>query len=399
MNKKNARRTWSPAGLILSLAAAVALTGCGGDDAEEPAPPADTAAATATPTEQAVADTGPSDADLAISALVAIDMIDGAGFHDMAKELAEATEVNPRFAGKVANSNAVVQRTEWDDSLQALATALQDELTAFEAALRAGDLETSRTIAEAVHDAQHDLSVETYAYLAKARPVGADDGDASLVSLIAAIDVIDSGGFHDMAKTLAEATEVNPRFAGTTEKALTAAKLAGWGSDLRAEGERVTADLNALLVALKSEDVKASAEAAEAVHDSQHDASKATYAWLATNHPGMSHASDVLATACSFKAVDAVDSVGFHDMAKELAEATEINPRYAGKVANALAVVSFDAGSDAEGLNHMSEVMTELHEALVAGDLEAARQLAEEVHDAQHDFSNEMYGMMAKHGS
>jgi hypothetical protein len=326
-------------------------------------------------------------------------MIDGAAFHDMAKELAEATEINPRLAGKVANSAAVVKKTTWEVSLQALATGLADELSALEAALRAGDLETARTAAEAVHDAQHDLSVETYAWLATVKPVGAEERDAAVVSIIAAIDVIDSAGFHGMAKDLAEATEVNPRLAGTTEKALVAANLAGWGSDLRAEADRLKADLNALLVALKAGDLETARSAAEAIHDSQHDASKATYAWLATNHAGMAHTNEVLASACSLKAVDAVDSVGFHDMAKELAEATEINPRLAGSVANALAVVSFDGGPNADGLNHMSEAMTALHDALVAGDLESARELAEEVHDAQHDFSNEMYGMMAKHGS
>ncbi|GAB4325431.1 MAG: hypothetical protein Kow0010_07930 [Dehalococcoidia bacterium] len=398
---------------LLALLIAGVAAACGGgendpsDAASDPtqSQQAPTAAPTqppAQPTAQPTA-TSPAvsdDARIAVAALAAIDVVDSAGFHDMAKTLAEATEINPRLARTVANVRTVVEGTRWGSALESQAHELAEALAVLEAALTAEDLDGARAAAEAVHDAQHDLSADTYAWLASVGPVDPADRDAAIVSLIAAIDIIDSAGFHDMAKALAEADEINPRFAGTTAKAVTAARVAAWSPDLAAEGSKLTSDLEDLLAALESGDVAAAAAAAEAVHDSQHDASKATYAWLAEHHASMSHDDPTLAYACAVKVVDAIDGVGFHDMARELAEATEINPRYAGRVANALAVMHREAMEDAAAFDHLRETMQSLYDALVAGDLDAARELSETVHEAQHDFSGAMYGQMAAmHGS
>lgn len=389
------RNRWLSLGLGLAVFALAGIAGCGGDDGDSSGDKPD---ATSGPAD--TPDVAASEQEQAVAALAAIDVVDGAGFHDMAKTLAESEEINPRFAGTVENVLTVAEATEWPGALTVERDALVGSLETLLSALQNEDLQAARSASEAIHDTQHDMSKATYAWLKTVPSIDPADTDLAIVSVIAAVDVIDAAGFHDMSKDLAGATEINPRYAGTVERALTAARLAGWSGDVVGPANQMVADLETLLSALEAGDLPAAAAAAEAIHDSQHDASSAAYAWLAVNHPMMSHADPVLATACEIKAVDAVDSVGFHDMAKDLAEASEINPRYEGKIANALAVLAFDTDDAGAAMTHMSDQMTALHDALAAGDLETARELAEAVHDAQHDFSHEMYGqMVAMHGT
>lgn len=149
--------------------------------------------------------------------------------------------------------------------------------------------------------------------------------------------------------------------------------------------------------AFEADDLEAARAAAEAVHDSQHDLSEATYAWLGA-HPGMSHASEAVVAACSLKAQDIIDSAGFHDMAKELAEATEINPRYASKVGSVLAAVrvaAWDSGLRTDLATVVADLEA-LKAALDAADLEAARAAAEAIHDSQHDLSDATYAWLGE---
>lgn len=360
---------------------------CGSDEekAEDTPPPA-------APTEEAAAETVELEETIG-GVLTAIDLIDTAGFHDMAKELAEATELNPRYAGKVGNVLAGTKAAAWPAELEEPLGALVADIEALKAALDAEDLPGSAAAAEPLHDTQHDLSDATYEWLdAQAgKLVSVSDHGRMAVSM-AAIDIVDSSEFHDMAKELAEATEVNPRYAGKVGKALTAANVASWASDVNEPLDGMLADLETLKTALEAGDLEGSRTAAEAVHDSQHDFSQAVYAWLGTQQ-GMSYDAGAMVTVCNLKAQDMIDTAGFHDMAKDIGEATEINPRWASKVGNVLAVTNAADWSDQsqEAATKFIADLEALKTALDAGDLEGARTASEALHDSQHDLSHATY--------
>ena len=103
-------------------------------------------------------------ADLA-TVMSAVDLADSAGFHDMAEDLAEASEINPRYASRVGNVLAVLQVAAWPEGLASAAALLEEELGSLGSALEANDLVSAQAAAEEVHDAQHDLSVASYTWL------------------------------------------------------------------------------------------------------------------------------------------------------------------------------------------------------------------------------------------
>jgi hypothetical protein len=378
----------------MTFIAATALAGlvaCGGG--EDAAKPDDSAKDAPAKTRQAVA-------DQILSALVVIDAVDSAAFHDMAKALAEASEVNTRFATTTSNVIAAVKKGSLAPELQAVTAKLTADLTRLETALKAGDLAGARDASEAVHDSQHDFSKGVYTWLAARAGELGDDAEDIVLGSMAAIDLIDAAGFHDMAKAMAQATEVNARDATTVANVLAATRATTWPEALKAEQVKFVADAETLKRSIDGKDLAAARTAAEAIHDSQHDLSKGFYAWLG-KQPRLTHAAGVLhADLCALKVTDMVESAGFHDMAKTLAESEEINARFAGQVDNTLRtmmVMTWSAGDSAAAAK-LAETMQNLHQALAAGDLARARTYAEAVHDAQHDFSKGVYGRMMMMG-
>lgn len=383
------------------LAAALTLAlllgwACGGGDGEEaqdtPLPTQPREEATLEPTTAATALE-----DTVGSVLAAIDLIDTTGFHDMAKDLAEATELSPRYASQVGNVLAGTKAAAWPAELEEPLGAFVADVEALKAALDAEDLAAAATAAEPVHDTQHDLSEATYEWLdAQAGKLVSVSPHGMMAISMGAIDIVDSSGFHDMAKELAEATEINPRLAGKVGKALTVATVAAWAEDVHEPLDTLLADLETLKAALEAGDLDGARAAAEAVHDSQHDFSVAVYAWLGTQQ-GMAYDAGAMVTVCNLKAQDMIDSAGFHDLAKEMAEATEINPRWSSKVGSVITVTkAADWSDDVKGeVGAFVADLESLQTALDAGDLEGAAAAAEAVHDSQHDLSKATYSWVS----
>lgn len=193
--------------------------------------------------------------------IAAIDYIDSAGFHGMSEDLA-AGEINPRFLGTVEKVIAVTNATSWPHDLEGSVETFQADLQALADALANEDVEAAATAAADIHASQHDLSHDVFEALgnmtvAESTPAG----------LVAAIDYIDSSGFHGMSEDLA-AGEINPRFLGTVEKVIAVTKATAWPHDIEASVHTFIGDLQALADALANEDIAAATSAAEDIHAS-----------------------------------------------------------------------------------------------------------------------------------
>lgn len=359
----------------IALAVAVALLALvPGVRAMSPAP-----ASAATPNDQVV------------NVLVAIDIVDSAGFHGIATDLAEATEISSRLAGTMGKVLTIVSAESWPAAIDAEVGLFVADLTALKAALEADDLEQARSASEAVHHSQHDLSTAAYAWLTGR--TGGSNPNGTMPSTVAAIDMVDSAGFHGIANDLAEATEISSRLAGTMGKVLVAAEAAVWPAAVSTELDVFMADLAALKAALEADDLEQARTASQAIHGSQHDLSNAVYAWLGAE-PSGTHGSVDLDLACTIAALDIVDSAGFHGIATDLAEATEISSRLAGsmgKVLSAARAAAWPADVRVEASQFIAD-LTALKAALEADDLEQARTASEAIHGSQHDLSKATYG-------
>lgn len=389
----------------------------------EPAAPAPTAtpepvaqAEPARPAQPVEAE--PSAAFEALSAVVgvqsAIAYVDGASFHDMAEDLEAATEVNARYLSTTRNVLAVLGAAPWPDELDAERHELEETLQALEAALAANDVAKAGEAAAAVHEVQHDLSQGVFAWLAEQdgggwvdvfATAGSPDHLLGCFGVQSAAAYTDAGGFHDMAADLETATEVNPRYLGRVRNVLSVVSAVAWPADLEAEVEAFAADLEALEAALVANDVKASALAADAAHETQHDLSQAAFGWLGDQSHDFTAMGMMMGSMPMGRAVTTglqsaqayIDGAGFHDMAEDLESATEINPRYLGRVRNVMAVMRMvpwpeEVAAEQVGL---LTVLEELEAALVSNDVEAARTGAEAVHDTQHDLAQAVYAWLA----
>jgi hypothetical protein len=89
-------------------------------------------------------------------------------------------------------------------------------------------------------------------------------------------------GLHDMDESLAEGT-IESSFSGNTRTAIRLLALTEWSGDLDTDAETVEGHAVDLLRALADEDVDAAADAAAALHDSEHDFSNEVWAVLAAD--------------------------------------------------------------------------------------------------------------------
>jgi uncharacterized cupredoxin-like copper-binding protein len=222
-----------------------------------------------------------ADAAILVTGLAAVDIVDAAGFHGIAEDLAKATEVNTRLAGRVRNVQAAVEAAVWPADLQANVDAFVAALESLHEATETEDLDAARTAADEVHDVQHGFSGGWYDWLAANH--ASIDHSNPLVARAAGIKVInaiDGFGLHGIATELENATEVSPRLARNVENLIAVMNGDHFGPAADS-GEQLRADLQALQEALAAEDLGAAHEAADAAHEVQHDLSHDMYAWFA----------------------------------------------------------------------------------------------------------------------
>lgn len=399
--------------LSTALLAVILLVGCSdGDDAPSAGTATATAAggsggtATAPPTEASAGQDGageqPAAGDLATQVamvMAAVDAADSAGFHGIAEDLEAATEVNPRLAGQVANVLVVVRAPAWDESLEHGVGEFIAALETFHEALEEGDLEGARLGAGLVHEAQHHFGPEAYDWLA-AQQIGDHDDAAVLITGLAAVDIVDSVGFHLIAEDLADATEINSRLSGQVNKAHIAVQAAVWPEELQGAVEEFVGAVDELHAALEAGDLNGARAAADSVHEAQHDFSAGWYDWLALHHASIDHSESMVAQAAAITVIDVINSFGLHGIAGELETATETSPRLTRDVANLIAVMHGDHfGPNVELGEHLREQLQLLQQALEAGDFEAAYTAAVAAHELQHDLSNGMYSWLATSGT
>ncbi len=348
--------------------------------------PAPSAASPAAPPQVA-------DARRAVAVLSALSYIGGRDFHALAGEIAKASKVNPLWLSLARNTLTVVDGAPWPDKAaphaELLAGSLQDIVTALEA----DDLAGAASGAESAHDADHELGETTYEWLAEAATDATTDADTATASVLVSTGVIDLASFHDLAIEVEEATEPNPLWTRTATRSLTALNVTAWPTPVASQAETVGGALHAFLDAVSAGDLGAAAVAAAGLHDAEHALSDASYGWLTERHPGMAHDDGNLSFACLLRAVDAVERVDFHDLAKEIAEGSQIDPGVVAGLGELLAVLDFDAEDGVSGT--IRAPIADLRDALERGDRTSAVDAAEKAHDVTHDFMEAAFERMA----
>lgn len=117
---------------------------------------------------------GPDNGAL-ISAIVTLD---NAGFHGMDDSINKENQIPANARSVSLKMQAVTGLTEWPDDSKATADQLEDLLSQFAAELDKDnpDMATAGDLAKKVHDVQHDLSHDVWAYLQQQAGVSGGGG-------------------------------------------------------------------------------------------------------------------------------------------------------------------------------------------------------------------------------
>lgn len=101
----------------------------------------------------------------------------------------------------------------------------------------------------------------------------------AVIGVQSRIAYIDGAGFHAMENVF-KAGQIGNRDLSTVEKVLKVTSKIGWPDALAGKAATFRRDVQALEAALKANDAAKAYEAAKAVHESQHELSSGSYAWL-----------------------------------------------------------------------------------------------------------------------
>ena len=344
---------------------------------------------------QEMALSGLEEAATIVAVQSSIDMIDSAGFHDMATNIANE-EISSRYLGTVQNVLTTVDLVSWPNALLKEVATFRSPISDLVIALSENDVEGAKEASAEVHHTQHDLSHGVYDWLSAQEKAGwiykveKFGGALAIVRVQSAIDMINNVGFHGMATNIAN-EEISSRYLGQVQHTIYVVRSLPWPTELTEETKTFLTDLQGLEGALDTNDLDIAKETSEAVHGSQHDLSHEVFEWLAEQEGDSTLFTEgtvgsMITVVSVQSAVDFIGSIGTHGMATSIADG-EISSRYLGTVNNGIAVVASTAWPEelVSESNDLTEALISLAEALEVNDLEAATETSELAHETDHD--------------
>lgn len=128
-------------------------------DAQTPASMVKLTAAPMTPSQV-------TDAAAVAQVVAAAYVLDNSGFHDL-EEATAAGQMPAGSLGRVQRAHMITAATMWPQPLKETAARLTTELGTLSAAMQAGDVSAAAGPAHEVHEIEHDLSRDAYAWLGR----------------------------------------------------------------------------------------------------------------------------------------------------------------------------------------------------------------------------------------
>jgi hypothetical protein len=324
-------------------------------------------------------------------------LMDTAGFHGMDERLNDGGQIEAGDAGTVNRVGSVLAAIDWPDELKAQAEELQATLAEYAEALSNDDVEAAKPLATQAHEQQHGLSHAIGGWPGEIEGVSGPEQNFQIVT---AAHLMDTAGFHGMDERLNDGGQIEGGDAGVVNRVGRVLAVTDWPDELKAQAEELQATLAEYAEALSDDDVEAAKPLATQAHEQQHELSHALESWVADHAMAGEHAMAAGETDQRFQASVAaylMDTAGFHGMDERLNDGGQIEGGDAGvvnRVGRVVAVVDWpeDLKAQAEAFQ---TVLTQYAEALSNDDVEAAKPLATQTHEQQHDLSHAIAGWLS----
>jgi hypothetical protein len=373
---------------------------------------------TAAPAATAQPEAAPASPEFAaLNTLIAVQSAqtyaERAGFHEIAEQLEQTSTIQPEYLSTVRNALTVINATPWPTDLSSEQQKFVADLKALEAALIANRPADALKAADAVHESEHDLTQATFAWLGEQKSAQMDifktPGDVDY--LLGSIGVqsaqmyIAGASFHELAEQLEQTSTIQPEYLSTVRNALTVINAIPWPTDLSSEQQKFVVDLQALEAALVANTPADATKAADAVHESEHDLTQATFAWLGEQKHDMGV---MMAAMDGDKTMQHVIMTGvqsaqmyiagasFHELAEQLEQTSTIQPEYLSTVRNALTVINatpWPNDLSSEQQKFVADLQA-LEAALIANRPADALKAADAVHESEHDLTQATFAWL-----
>lgn len=190
-------------------------------------------------------------------------IISSQGFHHMAEEVV-AGNLDEGFLRKVQKAKFMLEHLKWADETNEAKDAFLADVTEFEKALVAKDVEAAKGLAEAAHETQHDFSHEVGNAIKSLK--GKDLKGLMMISDY----IIAEQGFHHMSEEIA-AGSMDESFLRNVQKAKFMLENVQWPKEIVEVKDSFSNDVTEMEKALVSQDSEAAKKASYAAHETQHD--------------------------------------------------------------------------------------------------------------------------------
>jgi uncharacterized membrane-anchored protein YhcB (DUF1043 family) len=236
--------------------------------------------------------------------------------------------------------------------------------------------------------AEHDHDAPTAEDSTGQAMVVSEPGQVFQVAI--ATYLLDTAGFHVIDERLNQEGVIDPGDAGVVNRVNRVLGATSWPEDLQAQVDSLRATLDKYAEALANDDVEAAKPLATQAHELQHDLSHAVESWLGEMTAGTVA---VGAQEQMFQVTIAaylLDTAGFHAIDERLNQEGVIDPGDAGvvnRVNRVLGATSWPEDLQAQ-VDSLRATLDTYVEALANDDVEAAKPLATQAHELQHDLSH-----------
>lgn len=246
---------------------------------------------------------------------------------------------------------------------------------AMEHADEGGTEHNEQAEATAEHDAEHSHEADEVAPSDEIVP------QAQVFQVVVAAYLMDTAGFHDMDERLKEEGVIQPDDAGTVNRVNRALTAVVWPDSLKPQADTLIAVLNRYAEALANDDVETAAPLGAEVHDAQHELSEVIGNWpgQVEGEAGAEQAFQVSVATYLLAVAD------LHEIEERLNQESAIQPGDAGiinRVNRVLAVTHWPEALQSQA-EQLTSVLAQFAEALSNDDLEIAKPLAAQTHEAQ----------------
>src|SRR5690625_959500 len=346
------------------------LAGCGSNVNEVQPAPAKEVADESTTGEEANDEVADSKAQMMIANYI----ISEQGFHEMDEQIAKG-ELDDSFLRNVQQAKSIAESITWDPSLDEVIATFNKDINELEQALIANDVKKAKEQAAALHESQHDLDN------AVSQLVKTMTGPDMKAQMMIANFIISEQGFHEMDEQIAKG-ELDDSFLRNVQQAKSIAESITWDPSLDEVIATFNKDINELEQALIANDVEKAKEPAAALHESQHDLDNAVSQLVKTMTGPDMKAQMMIANFI-------ISEQGFHEMDEQIAKG-ELDDSFLRNVQQAKSIaesITWDPSLD-EVIATFNKDINELEQALIANDVEKAKEPAAALHESQHDLDN-----------